>query len=284
MELRLDAPAKVNLTLDVLCKRTDGYHDLYSVMHTVGLYDTLFVSPGENTRLTCSSPLPENNTVIRAVRVYQSAVRCPGIHVRLIKRIPSEAGLGGASADAAATLRAMHRLYGGVSENALLRLAKEIGADVPFCLTGGCALAEGIGDRLTRLPVQKFSILIAQAARGISTSKLFGTLKLPVQHPQNEDAVNACLSQDIRALAPFVKNALEPAALNICPEIRGLKQTMLDYGALAAAMTGSGSAVFGLFQSLEEAAAARKRLGHVYFSYVCNATGPIGEDKSSRQH
>ncbi len=274
MELRLDAPAKVNLTLDILRKRADGYHDLNSIMHNVGLYDTLIVSPSENIRLTCDEPLPRNNTVIRAVKIYQSAVRCPGVHIRLIKRIPSEAGLGGASADAAAALRAMHRLYGGLSESALFRLAKDIGADVPFCLMGGCALAEGIGDRLTRLPVQNFSILIAKSARGISTRKLFSALKFPVQHPKNEDALRACLAQDISALAPLIKNALEPAAVKICPEIHKLKQMMLNYGALAAAMTGSGSAVFGLFQSLDEAAAAREKLGAEYFTCVCDATGP----------
>ena len=252
-EITRNAYAKINLTLDVLHKREDGYHALYGIMRQIDLYDVVRVRAAADVRVTSDVPLPADNTLYRAARSYMELCG-GGAHISVQKHIPSESGLGGASADAAAVLRALQGIYGAASEAQLYELGARIGADVPFCLMGGCVLAEGVGERLTPLSPIRLALVLVKGAGGIRTADLFRSLKLPVEHPDTQAALRAVEQNDAKALAANVKNALTPAAVAVMPQIQGYKEQLLRLGALGAEMTGSGSAVFGIF---EEAAAAR---------------------------
>lgn len=269
--LNLLAPAKVNLTLDVLGRRADGYHELKTIMASVSLYDEVTVAPAKEFSLTWEGdvcgPLPENNTARRAAEAFfsQTGQSCC---IHITKRIPDQAGLGGGSADAAAVLRGLKRLYGGVEDKALFAMARSIGADVPFCLLGGCALAEGIGERLTPLPLPDLHLLLLKGQGGISTQALFRSLALPLPHPDTEAALSA-LSGPAEDLAPFLQNALEPPAIALLPEIGGLKARLLAAGALCAFMTGSGACVAGLFPGAAQALGALPAFEDIPFRAVC---------------
>ena len=258
--LSLLAPAKVNLTLDVLGRRPDGYHALASIMASVNLFDQVILQtapPGVLEVTWEGQALPQDNTARRAAEAF-FAQRPGGARVHLIKAIPQQAGLGGGSADAAAVLRGLSRLYGGIDGPALFAMARAVGADVPFCLQGGCALAEGIGHKLTPLPCPQLHLLLLMGETGVSTAALFRSLRLPLPHPDTQGAL-AALQGPPQALAPFLRNALEAPAIALAPEIGLLKDALLAQGALAAFMTGSGACVAGLFPTLE---AGRQAYGH----------------------
>ena len=180
--ITLNAPAKINLTLEVLKKRTDGYHDLRTVMHSIDVCDTVTVELSEANDggiiVECTTPLPPVNTAFTAARLFREKTGCGGVRIQIKKRIPSEAGLGGASADAAAVLRGMQQLFGSISRDELYDIAKRVGADVPFCLHGSCALCEGIGEKLTPAPSAALPLLLVRGNRGISTGALFRSLDL----------------------------------------------------------------------------------------------------------
>ncbi|MCE5234957.1 MAG: 4-(cytidine 5'-diphospho)-2-C-methyl-D-erythritol kinase [Eubacteriales bacterium] len=262
------AYAKVNLTLDVLRKRADGYHDLRSIMHGIDLYETVTLEPANSIAVSCDVPLPDNSATYRAARAYM-ALTGLGAHIEIKKFIPDEAGLGAASANAAAVFLGMQKLYGALSTERLYALAAMIGADVPFCMTQGCALAEGIGDKLTALKRIPLDLLIVKAAKGISTKELFSSLKLPVKHPSTRAALRAVEHGDARALAKHMYNALEDCATAFVPEIRSLKERLLAQGALGATMTGSGSAVVGVFENAAAARAAAKGFSDCEFVRAC---------------
>ena len=246
--LSLLAPAKVNLTLDVLGRRPDGYHELASIMASVDLFDRVILQaapPGVLEVAWEGQALPQDNTARRAAEAF-FAQRPGGVRIRLVKAIPQQAGLGGGSADAAAVLRGLSRLYGGVDRAALFAMARDVGADVPFCLQGGCALAEGVGHKLTPLPCPQLHLLLLMGGTGVSTAALFRSLRLPLPHPDTQGAL-AALQGPPQDLAPFLCNALEAPAAALAPEIQTLKEALLAQGALAAFMTGSGACVVGLF-------------------------------------
>ena len=260
-KLLLKCAAKLNLTLEVASKRADGYHELGTIMHSVGVYDTVGVEklPEKRVIVDCSEPLPENNTAKRAAESFIAAKGCGGAKIRIEKGIPSEAGLGGASADAAAVFHALSLLYGKLPENALFELGASVGADVPFCLLGGCAFASGIGERLSPLPPLALPVLIVKQARGVSTAALFASLDKSallengfVETKKLRLAIESG-SADAKAVAPLIMNSLSAPAEVFAPEIALLRKRLLDAGALGAVMTGSGSAVFGIFSSLDEA-------------------------------
>ena len=284
--VRIRANAKINLTLEVLGKRADGYHELRTVMHSVGIYDQLTLEAlppaehGVSGRITvCSSvPLPENNTACRAAQAYFSANDAGGCGVRIEieKGIPSEAGLGGASADAAAVLRGMELLFGRLDEKTLYSLGKSVGADVPFCLHGGCALCEGIGEKLTDLTPQALDLVIVRGERGVSTAALFRSLdendhgKKPNRSAPAVELLRCTKRGDAASrLAPLLMNDLAPAAELVAPEIGLYRQLMLECGALGAVMTGSGACVFGIFDSARSAARAFEAFSDCAFRAVC---------------
>ncbi len=266
----IKAYAKINITLDVLRKRPDGYHDLRGIMCAISIYDRVSIEPAEDIRFSCDIPLPENNTAVKAARLFLEETG-KGAEIRLEKRIPSEAGLGGASADAAAVLRGMNELYGNpLPPNKLYELGLKVGADVPFCLMGGCAVAEGVGEILTPLPIPNMHLVIVKGNSGVSTAALFKSLRLPVEHPDTDVAIAAIQKGDISALAPLCKNALEPPATALLPEIAEHKKLLMQSGALSAFMTGSGAAVVGIFKDADAARNGAAALEHLPFACVCH--------------
>jgi len=265
------AYAKLNLTLGVLYKRADGYHALDSIMQTIDLFDTVTVERARDIVVTSTGMLlPYDNTVRRAAELYR-ALTGRSVQIRVVKRIPAEAGLGGGSADAAATLNALQELYGEVDEKTLLEIAAKVGADVPFCLKGGTQRAEGIGEVLTPVRGMKLNLVVAKPAEGVSTKKLFSLLKLPRTMPETTAALKALSDGNLDALCPLLYNALEEPAIELVPEIGRIKSDLLALGAKAACMSGSGSAVFGVFADKAAAEQARAGLSNVTFSCVCES-------------
>ncbi len=268
--MEIKAYAKINLTLDVLKKRPDGYHDLRGVMCAISLHDIVNIQPAEDVKFSSDIPLPESNTAVKAAKLFQQEAG-KGADIHLTKLIPSEAGLGGASADAAAVLKGMNELYGyPVAEKRLYELGLAVGADVPFCMMGGCAVAEGVGEVLTPLPLPKLHLTIVKGSGGVSTAALFRSLKLPVEHPDTDGAIAAIKNGDTALLASLCKNALEPPASALMPEIALHKQMLLDSGAVSAFMTGSGAAVVGIYKNEESACKGAGFLSHLPFACVCH--------------
>ena len=251
------ACAKVNLTLGVTGRRSDGYHTLDSLMVTTDLCDDVTVTRCREVIVTCTGMfLPYRNTLRAAAERYR-ALTGRGARIHVYKRIPAEAGLGGGSADAAAVLRGMQRMYGEAEERDLYDIALRVGADVPFCLQGGLCRAQGVGEVLTPFRLgAPLHLVLAKPAAGVSTRALFERLNLPQPLPDTARAMAALSSGDVRALGPLLCNALQAEAEALVPEIGTLRQRLLALGALGACMTGSGSAVFGLFETPEAAAAA----------------------------
>ncbi|MBQ2661326.1 MAG: 4-(cytidine 5'-diphospho)-2-C-methyl-D-erythritol kinase [Clostridia bacterium] len=265
---KINAYAKINLTLSVTGKRADGYHDLESVMHAVDVFDTVYVEKADNICVECDTPIPENNTAYRAAKAYFENFE-GGAHIKIEKGIPSEAGMGGASADAAAVLRALQKIYGAYSEDELFLIGKSVGADVPFCMLGGCATARGIGEILTPVKGQEMNLLIVKGSRGVSTPLLFSKIKLPLECADTQGMVKALEQGDVKGVSKKLYNALEKEAQAIVPEIAEYKKRLIECGALGAQMTGSGSAVFGIFESLKKAQEAQKEFQDVEFARVC---------------
>ncbi len=264
----LQAHAKINLTLDVLYKRADGYHELRTVMAEIGLADTVHIEIAPDVAVTADAELPQDNTAYRAAALYQARYHTGGAHMHIEKRIPSEAGLGGASADAAAVLRAMQTFYGAAQEDALYSLAREIGADVPFCLHGGVALCEGVGEKLTPLPALHCPIVLLKGNGGVSTGALFRSLALPTENAGSDRAIDAIRRGDLQALAGALGNALSPPAQKMCGQIGENLQRLRSLGALGACMSGSGACVYGLFPSRAAAEKAAERLAGAPFACV----------------
>ncbi len=261
------ARAKLNLSLDVLGRRPDGFHDLCMVMQSCTLADDVYVesaAPGDYLAQTNRSYIPtgDKNVAVKAARAYYAALgREGGAHMRITKRIPVCAGLGGGSSDAAAVLLALNELHGGALDSAALQAAAlAAGSDVPFCLMGGTALAEGRGELLTPLPkLPETDTVICMPYFSCSTPELFGRIdsRRSRCHPDTAGLIAALEAGDVRGVAQRMYNVFEDAlgkrAANTVQEI---KLQLLDNGALGAAMSGSGSAVFGLFPDAESAAKA----------------------------
>ena len=267
MELTLHAPAKVNLTLIVGARRDDGYHDVSTVMQTVGLYDTLTLTDGSGLTMSCTDPaLPTDgsNLVLRAAALFcrELHLPVPDLHLHLQKRIPSQAGLGGGSSDAAAVLRVMRTLYAPeVSDAELERMAAALGSDVPFFIRGGTALATGRGERLTPLPrLADGWFVVVKPPEGFSTPAMYRRLdELPPQPPQSDGMTAALGAGELRAVAAALCNSFERA---VSPDsaVWVIREALRAQGALAAMLSGSGSAVFGLFDREDAARAAAEVL------------------------
>ena len=264
-ELRVRGYAKINLTLEITGRRCDGYHLLRSVMQSVSLFDTVFLQRADDgISFYCDDPLlprDRRNTVVRAAELFYGTTGItPKIKLELFKGIPYEAGLGSGSAGASAALTGLNALYGNpLSMKQLLQLGLQVGADVPFALTGGTCLVEGIGESLTRLPqLADCRILIAKPIRGISTQeayRCFDELESPKSHDSMAmiTALDSCHLPDV---CREIHNALEQVC--ILPEVFSLKSILLRLGALGAGMSGSGSAVFGIFPENTKASIASR--------------------------
>lgn len=263
MRVTVQAPAKLNLALDVIGKRADGYHELRTVMQTVDWCDVVTVeqAPDAAIHLECGGGIPadETNTAYRAAALFREQTgRQEGYIITVQKNIPSQAGMAGGSADGAAVLRALNELTGKpLEEETLLSLAAKIGADVPFCLQGGTALATGIGTVLTPLPaLPPCTFVVVKPDGGVSTPEAYRLLDSAPQlvHPDVDGMCQALYHGDLSGVIAAMGNSFEqPLAL---PHTAAIVQLLKMGGADAALLTGSGSAVFGVFTDEHRAVAA----------------------------
>ncbi len=262
-----NAYAKLNLALAVTGVRPDGYHLLDSIFCQIDLCDTLFMEKAQEPAFSCSdsSLLSQDNLVLRAVRLFSQRAGLPvGLNIRLDKRIPVQAGLGGGSADAAAALCMLSEFYPALDSQALLELALKLGADVPYMIKGGFARAQGIGELLTPLSVKTpLHFAVLKPEQGLSTPAVFSEYdKAPTAcQPDIPGAINALVAGNLRAFSQMAANALQNSAAALCPKINELCVSLQDQGALYASMTGTGSAVFGLFADENTAKRAAQSLG-----------------------
>ena len=251
------AYAKINLTLDVLRKREDGFHDLKSVMQTVSLCDdiSIDIGTGKPWCLKCDKegiPCDERNLAWKAAKVFCDALgKDPdGLEIRIIKRIPSQAGMGGGSSDAAAVLRALNRHYGDpLSMEALADLGAKVGSDVPFCVAGGTCMCEGRGEILRRISnMPQCYFVICKPEFSVSTPTLFKAIDSVeiYEHPDNDEMENALNLGDLEQVARNVYNVFDPVVSKHHREMDHIKSVMMEYGACACQMTGSGSAIFAI--------------------------------------
>ena len=269
-ELRLKAMAKINLGLDVVRKREDGYHDLRMIMQSVYLYDQIELVKTEERSIRVSTnlnflPTGEDNLVYKAAKLLMDEFEIrQGVTISLKKCIPVAAGLAGGSSDAAAVLVGVNRMFQlGLSKKDLMERGVKIGADVPYCIMRGTALAEGIGDVLTRLPdAPDAFVVLAKPPIHVSTAFVYGNLKAGQleSHPDIDAQVQAIRAGDLHQMASLMGNVLETVTIPQYPVISDIKKCMMDCGAVGAMMSGSGPTVFGLFDEEQKAKAAYEAL------------------------
>jgi len=252
------APAKINLFLRVVRRRDDGYHDIFSLMQKISLYDELIFSPRpQGITLQCPGvdlPVNENNLVVRAAKaIFSYCNYSGGMDITLVKKIPMTAGLGGGSSDAATTLMALNKICSlKLKKNELLKLGVKIGADVPFFIFGNAALASGIGDKLKHLRnLPELNLILIKPPFELSTKMVYENLNLRLTMAKNNYSIPRFL--DMGDIVQGLQNDLESVSLKVRPELLDLKKMLLINGALGALMSGSGPTVFGIFRNSKEA-------------------------------
>ena len=275
------AYAKINISIDIVSKMADGYHNLEMVMQTVSLSDeiTIKCSKGlistEKNEVTVDAGLPyipsdEGNIAVKAALAFFEHTGIPGYHtdIKVDKKIPVSAGLGGGSADAACVLRMLDKMfYTGLGREALEKLGSTIGSDVPFCIDGGTQLAQGRGDILTNLPsIPKCCIVICKPPFYCSTPELFGRVKCEKirARPDTNGLIKALDEGDLGGIARRMYNVFEDVLPHGKSDIEDIKGALLDNGALGTVMTGSGPAVFGIFNDVLSAQNAYEQLNKEY--------------------
>ena len=284
-DISVKALAKINLGLDVIRRREDGYHEVCMVMQTIHLYDRLEIVKNQSGMITMETnlaflPTNENNLVYKAAKLLCDEFGIKdGIHVNLQKRIPVAAGMAGGSTDAAAVLYGLNKIFElGLSTEQLMERGVKIGADVPYCIMRGTALAEGIGEKLTSLPpMVKCPVLIAKPGINVSTKFVYENLKLDsVIHPNMQQLVADIKEKNLHKIAADMGNVLESVTIPAYPVIADIKEHMMNHGAVGAMMSGSGPTVFGLFgdeKTAEAAYEAMKESGlakQVYLTTIYN--------------
>ena len=269
--MKVRAFAKINLCLDVLRRKENGYHEVEMVMTNVDIFDVLEIKELEEKKILLKSyntdlAMDETNLIYKAIVLLQKETgKTFGVEVLLEKNIPMEAGMAGGSADAAATLKAVNELFTlGVSDERLLELGASLGADIPFCIMGGTVLASGIGEKLRRLsPLPKMKLLIVKPKAGLSTKKVYESLdidglnKAGFIHKDVVEMVSVIESDEadktkIEKIAGRLDNILEVPSIRLLPLIADIKQKMLDNNCLGALMSGSGTAIFGIYENDED--------------------------------
>ena len=261
--IRLRAYGKINIGLDVINKRLDGYHEVKMVMQTVNLYDKIEIQKTEAPEIKISTnlyyiPTNENNLMYKAAKLLMDEFELNnGVIINLYKHIPVSAGMGGGSTDAAATLFAINKLFKlGLSLEELKERGLKLGADVPYCLMRGTALAMGIGEKLTRLPpMPNCYVVIAKPGFSVSTKGVYENLNLGniKSHPDIDGIVKAIRRKDLYTIASRMENVLETVTVKDHPIIEEIKNLMINNGALNAIMSGSGPTVFGLYDDIDKA-------------------------------
>lgn len=270
--LSLKAYGKINLGLDVLRRRDDGYHEVRMIMQTVGIYDRIDLIYKETSGITVETnlyylPDNENNLVYKAAKLLMDEFHVQkGVHIRLRKYIPVAAGMAGGSSDAAAVLFGVNKMFSlGLTTEQLMDRGVKIGADVPYCVMRGTALSEGIGEILTPLPVPpQCQVLIAKPGISVSTKFVYENLHAnelrPEQHPDIDGMMEAIKQKDLYGIADRFGNVLENVTIPAYPVIQEIKDLMLEQGAIGALMSGSGPTVFGLFTNPKAAAKAHEEM------------------------
>ena len=270
--IQLKALAKINLGLDVLRRREDGYHEVKMIMQTISLHDDLEIRRIKTPEIQVKTnlyylPTNENNLVYKAAKLLMDEFDIKeGVAIQLKKRIPVAAGMAGGSTDGAAVLWGMNQMYGlGLSRQELMERGVKLGADVPYCVQRGTALAEGIGERLSVLPsMPKCTILIAKPGISVSTKFVYENLHAndlkPEQHPDVDSMIEAMKEKNLDLLCERMGNVLETVTIPAYPVIQEIKEHMMACGAAGAMMSGSGPTVFGIFHSPVQAKAAMKDL------------------------
>ena len=262
-KMELKALGKINLGLDVLGRRENGYHDVRMVMQTVYLYDQIVITKTKQPGVKAETnlfylPVDENNLACRAAKMLIDEFNITeGVHISMDKKIPVSAGMAGGSADAAAVLFGVNKMFGlGLSMTELEERGVKLGADVPYCLMRGTALAEGIGEKLTPLPAppQAF-VLIAKPSVSVSTKFVYENLHADslASHPDVDGMIQAMKNGDYRGMTSRMENVLETVTIPNYPVINRIRQHMLGCGADGALMSGSGPTVFGLFSDQRSA-------------------------------
>ncbi|MDE6863945.1 MAG: 4-(cytidine 5'-diphospho)-2-C-methyl-D-erythritol kinase [Eubacterium sp.] len=262
MEIKVKAYAKINLMLDIIYKRTDGYHDLFMIMQSIGIYDTVTVSETKSKKITITCniddiPLDEHNIAYKAAAEFFSStkIKNKGINIDIVKRIPHAAGMAGGSADGAGVLVALNELTGaGLTDDELCAIGVKIGADVPFCIKGGTLLAQGIGDVLNKVrPLRKCYIVIAKPDCSVNTAYAYKQFdECGKEHtPDKLGMLYAMQSRDLKEICSKMENVFEQfIAVDNKVEI---KEIMRNNGSLGVCMSGSGPTVFGIFDDKEKA-------------------------------
>jgi 4-diphosphocytidyl-2-C-methyl-D-erythritol kinase len=263
--VELKAGAKINLSLDVLSRRVDGYHEVKMIMQTLELHDDVIIEQiKEGIKVYCNSPwVPSNNQNI----AYKAAELVMGLYgiksgvsINIVKNIPVAAGLAGGSSNAAAVLKGLNEMFSlGIREQELMALGKQIGADVPYCIKGGTMLSEGIGEILTKLSqIPKTHIVLVKPKIGVSTAWVYKNLDLTKlkSRPETDLLIKAISEKDIQYIASNMKNVLESVTIPKYPIIDEIKKKMISSNALGSMMSGSGPTVFGIYKDEKAAQSA----------------------------
>ena len=281
--MRLKALAKINLGLDVLGRRENGYHDVRMVMQTIYLYDNVTLEKTEELGIQLASnlfylPLDDKNIAYKAAKLLMDEFQIEGgIKITLDKHIPVAAGLAGGSSNAAAVLVGMNRMYNlGLSQQELMDRGVKLGADVPYCIMRGTVLAEGIGEILTPLsPLPKCYVLVAKPSISVSTKTVYEKLDSHEieDHPDIDGILEGLEAGDLKKIASSMGNVLERVTIDDYPIIEDIKTVMKEHGALGAMMSGSGPTVFGIFEDKKLAYQAERMIRKQGFTkqvYVVN--------------
>ena len=265
--LELFAPAKINLTLDILKKRADGYHEVETVMQTIALGDTIHITEAADIEVECDHPAVPPGRANLAARAAEALCERAGIRrgarIRITKRIPVAAGLAGGSTDAAAVLRGLNMFWElALPEQCLFELAGQLGSDVAFCLLGGTALGQGRGEKLTLLPpLPRFGVIIVKMPFAVSTKAVYQQFRLnPAVKPTTNKMLQALQTGNRGAVMAAMSNMLEQVTLLMHPEIVQVKERLKRAGVQGVLMSGSGPTVFGLTETKEEAERSARRL------------------------
>ena len=282
--MRLRALAKINLGLDILGKREDGYHEVKMIMQTIQMYDVLELHKKKEPGISLTVNVPfiptdERNLVYRAAAMLMEEFHVQeGLSIRLDKFIPVAAGMAGGSSDAAAAFVGVNRLFHlGLSQEELMERAVKVGADVPYCIMRGTALAEGIGEKLTALPpVPPCYVLVGKPAVSVSTKMAYENLNLETikKHPDIDGMILDIENGNLMEMTEKMANVFEPGIIREYPVIQQIKDFMEENGALRAMMSGSGPTVFGLFENRTAAREAQRRIrekslaGQVYVTSI----------------
>lgn len=267
-ELKLEAFAKINLSLDVIGKKSNGYHEVRMIMQQVDLKDNIYIKErDEGIKIECTNPkvpTDSSNLVYKAYDIIKRKFNInKGVEIKIEKNIPMAAGLAGGSSDCAQVLIGLNKLWNlGLSEKELMEIGVKIGADVPYCIMGGTALAEGIGEKLTKIKgLKEGHILLAKPNIDVSTAYVYKNLEISEikKHP-DIDKIIKDIEKDIYSLSKDMVNVLETVTIKKHPEIKKIKEEMIFNGALGSLMSGSGPTVFGIFDDIDKAKECKKNI------------------------